>query len=128
MDLEGVDVIKLNKDVTDILSDFYNVAYYLNPDKTYRKCTTTEWSEQCQDMRASHTKHVGDDYIGEYRISTVWLGIDHQYGDGDPLLFETMVFDKKDEWNDCYTARYSTWDEAVKGHEHAKQLVLDGKI
>lgn len=25
-------------------------------------------------------------------ISTVWLGLDHQYGDGPPLIFETMAF------------------------------------
>ena len=46
-------------------------------------------------------------------VSTVFLGIDHQFGDGPPLLFETMLFSDYDEkeW------RYSTWDEAVAGHE-----------
>ena len=49
-------------------------------------------------------------------VSTVFLGLDHQFGDGPPLLFETMIFNGKydgDQW------RYSTWDEAVAGHEAA---------
>jgi len=46
-------------------------------------------------------------------VSTVFLGIDHQFGDGPPLLFETMLFSdyEEKEW------RYSTWDEAAAGHE-----------
>ena len=30
--------------------------------------------------------------VGPYCVSTVFLGIDHQWGDGPPLLFETMVY------------------------------------
>ena len=26
------------------------------------------------------------------KLSTVWLGLDHQWGDGPPLIFETMLF------------------------------------
>ena|SRR6266516_420553 len=47
-------------------------------------------------------------------VSTVFLGLNHRFGDGPPLLFETMVFrDGQGEEMD----RYSTWDEAVAGHE-----------
>ena len=48
------------------------------------------------------------------RVSTVFLGLDHQHFDGPPLLFETMVFvgEHGDEME-----RYSTWDEAVAGHD-----------
>jgi hypothetical protein len=51
-------------------------------------------------------------------VSTVWLGLDHQYGDGPPLIFETMVFPSKDgplEEMDC--DRYSTEAEALAGHQ-----------
>lgn len=47
-------------------------------------------------------------------VSTVFLGLDHQWGEGPPLLFETMVFGGKhdqDQW------RYPTWDEAIEGHD-----------
>jgi len=54
--------------------------------------------------------------IGDYLISTVFLGLDHQFeDDGPPLLFETMVFgngplDERQE-------RCTTWEEAEVMHE-----------
>lgn len=51
-----------------------------------------------------------------YGVSTVFLGIDHRFGEeGPPLLFETMVFEQNMESVDI--DRYATWDEAVAGHE-----------
>jgi hypothetical protein len=47
-------------------------------------------------------------------ISTVFLGIDHNFfGGGAPILFETMVFGGP---MDGDMRRYSTWDEAELGH------------
>jgi hypothetical protein len=47
-------------------------------------------------------------------VSTVFLGLDHGFGSGPPMIFETMVFggplDQEQE-------RYSTWDEAEAGHQ-----------
>lgn len=37
-------------------------------------------------------RHVAKETIGEATISTVFLGMDHQWGDGPPVLWETMVF------------------------------------
>jgi hypothetical protein len=61
--------------------------------------------------------------IGDYRISTVFLGLDHQCGDGPPLLFETMIFNKEDRELDEWQDRYSTWEEAEAGHKAAIELV-----
>jgi hypothetical protein len=47
-------------------------------------------------------------------VSTVFLGLDHSFGRGPPLLFETMTFDDYGSGEICL--RYSTWDEAVRGH------------
>lgn len=51
--------------------------------------------------------------VGDADISTVFLGINHQFGDGPPLLFETLVsggeYDEEME-------RCSTWDQAVAQH------------
>lgn len=55
-------------------------------------------------------------------VSTVWLrGLDHAFGVGPPILFETMVFvpGKVGREYDC--ARYSTEEEAVAGH---KEMVV----
>jgi hypothetical protein len=73
---------------------------------------------------------VKNDRVGPYTVSTVFLAIDHSYGIGRPLLFETMIF--KGNWVDVFCTRYSTWDEAVSGHLHAietaKALVAEGDI
>lgn len=50
-------------------------------------------------------------------ISTVFLGLDHQYGDGPPLIFETMIFEAGTLDQECW--RYSTVEEARIGHEAA---------
>jgi len=51
---------------------------------------------------------------GGIEVSTVFLGLDHRFGgDGPPLIFETMVFGGE---YDQYQDRYSTWEEAEKGH------------
>ena len=43
----------------------------------------------------------------------VFLGLDHQYGEGPPVLFETMVFGGE---LDQEQVRYHTWEEAAAGH------------
>ena len=48
-------------------------------------------------------------------ISTVWLGTDHSFGGDVPLIFETMVF--KDSWDEIDMERYSTEEDAIKGHD-----------
>lgn len=65
-----------------------------------------------------HRHHVGDDYLGgpdgPIRVSTVFLGVDHNFFGGPPLLFETMVFGGK---HDLVDARYTTWALADTGHK-----------
>lgn len=54
------------------------------------------------------------------RVSTVFLGLDHSFGEGTPILFETMIFGGK---HDQYQERYGTWEEAEAGHSRAVELV-----
>jgi len=50
-------------------------------------------------------------------VSTVFLGLNHNYGEGLPLLFETMVFPSaKGLGAELDVDRYSTYEEAEKGH------------
>ena len=76
--------------------------YKLNENKKALPCTLMEWAEQLEEMTKAHTKHVADDYISGKRISTVWLGLNHQYFNGPPLIFETMVFDPEGSGHDIY--------------------------
>lgn len=55
--------------------------------------------------------------LGDVRVSTVFLGVDHRwFGGGPPLLFETMIFGGPlDQWQ----WRYASWDDAETGHRVA---------
>jgi hypothetical protein len=95
--------------------------FYLNPDHTIRPCSLHEWVTQLKKVNK-----VADDIINGNHVSTIWLGIDHNYFGGLPLLFETMIFDKPKSGHDIYMDRYTTLDEAINGHKKAVQWVLDG--
>jgi len=59
-------------------------------------------------------RHVAETIVGDARVSTVFLGLDHGFGNCDqPIVFETMVFGGN---NDGACQRYSTWAEAEAGH------------
>ncbi len=51
----------------------------------------TKWAQWFEKAE----RHVADEKIGESRISTVFLGLDHSFGSGPPVLWETMVFGGK---------------------------------
>jgi len=62
-------------------------------------------------------------------ISTVWLGLDHSFGFDDKLkIFETMVFPSEGDYNDIDTLRYSSLEEAEKGHKELVKKWSDKKI
>ena len=70
-----------------------------------------EWSKWFEANMKNH--HVADEKIGDARVSTVFLGIDHSFGDGPPLLFETMVFGGP---LDQEQYRCTTWEQAELMH------------
>ena len=71
-------------------------------------CAAEVWAACFEQDRSIARAEFGDTVI-----STVFLGLDHNFGDGPPLLFETMVFGGTFD-GEC--TRYSTWDQAVAGH------------
>lgn len=75
-----------------------------------------KWNEKIENRRVAN-EIVND----KWRVSTVFLGIDHSFGEGEPLLFETMVFEG-DDATDLDCARYSTWEQAVAGHAHMVEV------
>lgn len=77
-------------------------------------------------------KRVDQTTLGHYWISTVWLGIDHDfaapYGTPNraPIIFETMVFaddDAPHKFYDIDARRYSTEQEARDGHAEFVTLI-----
>lgn len=69
--------------------------------------TWAKWFETAE-------RHVAKTDIAHVHISTVFLGLNHNWGEGPPLLFETLVFGGPlaDE-----VERYATWNEAEAGHK-----------
>jgi len=57
-------------------------------------------------------------------VSTVFLGIDHSWGSGPPLLFETMVF-RAGDGGDCW--RYTTHAQALAGHDQVVAALREGR-
>lgn len=58
--------------------------------------------------------------FGDVEVSTVFLSWDHSFGDGEPVLFETMVFGG--EYNE-YQLRYTSYLDAIRGHNETCEMV-----
>lgn len=69
--------------------------------------------------------------VGNYVVSTVFLGLDHGFGVSEqPILFETLVFEMDDNGEignalEHTMCRYCTRDEALAGHAEAVQMMLE---
>ena len=101
-----------------------SLFYYLNDDNSTRECDVMEWCHQLEEMNKYSKHHLGFDEVKGYLVSTIWIGSNMNYsGVGPPLIFETLIFNDKDS---MYCEKYSTWDEAIDGHERAIQWVKNG--
>ena len=83
---------------------------------------------ECDDHLADrHSRRIATDFIPneehkEITISTVFLSLDHSFGDHKaPVLFETMCFGGKIDENQN---RFSSWDDAFLGHIRMTELAL----
>ena len=79
--------------------------------------TWAKWFEKAD-------RHVADDIKGQVRVSTLFLGLDQNFGKRPPLLFETMIFGGQ---YDGDIERYSTWEEAERGHKIMSKKVFGEK-
>ena len=104
--------------------------------------TTMEWTKLLETKRSARRKaadsqpeddptRIGSDYVGNLWVSTTWLGLDHQYGNGPPLIFETMVFPAENgKVTDCgerFCDRYSTKEQALAGHQRVVEALRRGE-
>jgi len=89
---------------------------YILEGKTVKPVTDViEWAKGFE----ISNRRVGLYTVDAFRVSTVFLGLDHGFGFGPPLLFETMVFGGPLNYE---MERYSTWKQAEIGHN---QIVQD---
>lgn len=90
-----------------------------------------EWARLFEDMQYRFVGQatIVTDAGTKYRVSTVWLGMDHGYHpDSRPVIFETMVFIDEAgsdavSWVDHYQDRYCTEAEAKAGHQAMVDMV-----
>lgn len=104
-----------------------NTKYILKGKRVYPVEDTLEWGnwfETADRIVKQETLPNG------MFVSTVFLGLDHSFGGGKPMLFETMVFDtnNKEKYKigdveresigeEMDQVRYSTWGQAEAGHK-----------
>lgn len=96
-----------------------NGKYILNEQGEPQECDDLmKWGRW---MELPNARRVAETFVNGIRISTVFLGLDHQFGRGEPILYETMVFGGPlDQESD----RYHTRTEAERGHSQMVDRVL----
>ena len=96
-----------------------NDNYILDGKKTIAcdLMTWANWFEKAN-RRVALDEHDG------VKVSTVFLGLDDSFGEGKPMLFETMIFGGP---HDQDQERYSTWAEAEAGHAKMCKKAFGGK-
>ncbi len=99
------------------MSDFYP-RYYRRDGTAFPEGEggLFEWAKAFEDFNARIVRQ--ETLPNGYFVSTVWLGLNHNWGSGPPLIFETMVQDSEGTFED-YQERYSAEDEAILGHLRA---------
>jgi len=95
-----------------------------NPKEEPDLMTWARWFETANEERIVARTDLKDVYV-----STVFMGLDHNFGLGKPILWETLVFENKTTTEEYmgrkftfhktvgeYGERYHTKDEAMSGH------------
>ena len=92
------------------------LRYYILDGHKAVLCSFMTWAK----WFGSSDRHVANTEVGPFRVSTVFLGLDHQFtADGPPMIFETMLFDEDHKATDDYQTRCATWEQAEVMHKEA---------
>ena len=84
-----------------------------------------EWTKVAKQEGRDHRRVALSEVRPSVFVSTVFLGLDHGFGDV-PILFETMIYDDDGFWD--YQNRYMSWEQAELGHEQAVDSVRKALI
>jgi hypothetical protein len=90
-------------------------------DRDGKPLTLWQWAAL---MESGKDRHVADDMVGLVRVSTVWLGLNHNWGLGPPHIFETMVFGGT---MDEHQWRYPSEAAALAGHDQVVTMVREAE-
>jgi hypothetical protein len=94
--------------------------HYVLRGQTVVEGSLIEWSAMWKDPEK---RRVARTQVAEANVSTVFLGIDHNFGGGRPIFFETMIFGGSHD-QDCW--RYHDWTAAEDGHQLIVEALTAG--
>lgn len=89
-------------------------GWYILEGDNIRPVSVDEWSRWSLERRDE--KRIALNQVGDVEVSTVFLGLDHGWGDGPPVVFETMTFGGGEATNE-WQWRYTTRAAAQAGHD-----------
>lgn len=95
------------------------MLYLMNEDGSVQNIYGTRASA---DWKPGH--RIEYEEINDAGVSTVFLGVDHGFAGGPPVLWETMIFGGT---HDQYQERYTSLAAAKEGHKRAVKLVKENK-
>lgn len=104
-----------------------------------------EWAARFSQLWDDDYRRVASTVVGKARVSTVFLPVDHGFGEGPPIIFETMIFDydpvprwKRRWWRfrgrpfwyetPEHQWRYPSEALAREGHRRVVEALMAGRI
>jgi hypothetical protein len=102
-----------------MIKDMY---YLLDDNNVPYKVTLDEYAKSDMWTTNQERKTVGRDTLGDILVSTVFLGMNHDFfsESPEPILFETMIFGGE---HDGYCVRATSWEKAEEIHKQALELI-----
>ncbi len=105
----------------------------MNPRTKYYDINTnpledhTEWAIYRESLVEKKQEIIGQDTVGDYVVSTVYVGLDMGMFTMEPLIFETMVFGKDKPW-DMWQKRYAFKRDAEYWHKMIVYALQNGRM
>lgn len=98
--------------------------YFILKDK---KVVVCEDSDEWEKFFKSEERIVSKSRIGKFEVSTVFLGVNFSLNKEEPIVFETMIFYKRNgkilQSTMDYQTRCSTYEQALQMHRDGCERV-----
>lgn len=99
-------------------------AYVMREDGTIRPARSMAEHLETYSDKGNARRVIKQTRVDGILVSTVFLGLDHNFGGGQPICFEGMIFGGP---HDQYQERYYTIEQARLAHPELVAKALDKK-
>lgn len=86
--------------------------------------TMAQW---CMMYETPGSRIVKQEWIGNVRISTIFMGLDHGFGSAIPILWETMTFSNRKDCDEWMERCGGNKEQAEAMHARVCAKVLDAQ-